>query len=150
MRTGADSNDEARRSEDPARLKDEIEGIRENLTGLVGELDRRRREMFNLPLQIRRHPLVLAGAALAVGGLVALGVFLTVRSRRKAKSIPARLRRLRRALVRAAADDDTVVVTAQPRSLGGQILKLGGAATVAYLGRGVAGRRLAKKALASL
>lgn len=150
MKTGADITEKGRGSADPGRLADEIEDIRQNITGLVGELERRRREMFNLRLQVRRHPLVLAGVGLAVGGLIGLGVFLTMRSRRNAKSLPARLRRLRRAFVRAAADDDTVVLTARPRGLGGQLLKLGGAATAAYLGRGVAGRRLAKRALSSL
>jgi hypothetical protein len=69
---------------DPAVLQRDVENIRSDLDRLVGELDHRRHELFDLRLQLRRHalPIGLAAAALVVGGgAVAL---LLVRRRRRA------------------------------------------------------------------
>jgi hypothetical protein len=63
---------------DVGRIAGEIDSLRSELGGLVGELDRRRREAFDVGLQARRHPIALAvaatAAAVVVGGLVALVV----------------------------------------------------------------------------
>jgi hypothetical protein len=85
---------------DVGRIAGEIDSIRTELGGLVGELDRRRREAFDLRLQARRHPvaaaLAAAAAALAVGGLVALAV----RQRRERRRPSVRAGEARRALAR--------------------------------------------------
>jgi hypothetical protein len=53
--------------ESPARLEREVDELRDRMTGLVGELDRRRHELFDWRLQLRRHgrTLGLVGAGLA-------------------------------------------------------------------------------------
>ncbi len=68
------------------RLAGEISTLREEIGDLVEELDRRRREAFDVRLQLRRHPVAasVAGVAVAalVGGTVALLVYNTRRKRR--------------------------------------------------------------------
>jgi hypothetical protein len=91
-----------------ARVSGEIALLRRELGGLVGELDRRRRELFDLRLQAKRHPVGLAiaagAAALLVGGLVALAV----RSRREARRPSRRARELSLALSRFVDHPDRV------------------------------------------
>ncbi len=70
----------SRNEEDPAdkgeRLEKDIESIRDNLTHLVGELDNRRHDAFNIPLQIKRHAVPLAIGGLALVSLVGGGIAL--------------------------------------------------------------------------
>jgi hypothetical protein len=67
-------------------LEREISGIRDELGALVGELDRRRRELFDVRGHVRRHPLTASLAGLAVlavlGGSVAVLVYDTRRKQR--------------------------------------------------------------------
>jgi hypothetical protein len=85
---------------DVGRIAGEIDSLRTELGGLVGELDRRRREAFDLGLQARRHPIALAvaatAAAVVVGGLVAFAV----RQRRERRRPSVRAGEARRALQR--------------------------------------------------
>lgn len=80
------------------RLREDIDATHRRLEGLLGELDRRRREAFDVRLQMRRHPLIFAaGAALAlsaVGGGTALAIARMRRSRRRRRSTMAGLWRL--------------------------------------------------------
>ncbi len=82
------------------RVSGEIDTLRGELGALVAELDRRRREAFDLGLQVRRHPVAVAVAAatlaLAVGGLIALAVA----ARRERRRPATRVRETRRALQR--------------------------------------------------
>jgi hypothetical protein len=82
------------------RVSGEIDTLRRELGALVGELDRRRHEAFDLGLQARKHPVAVAVAAatlaLAVGGLIAL----VVAARRERRRPSARVRETRRALQR--------------------------------------------------
>ncbi len=82
------------------RVSGEIETLRQELGGLVGELDRRRHEAFDLRLQARRHPVVVAAlaasAALVVGGIIAVAVG----ARRHRRRPTVRARETRRALAR--------------------------------------------------
>lgn len=95
-------------AETVGRVSGEIDTLRTELGGLVAELDRRRHEAFDLGLQLRRHPILLAAtatiAALAVGGLLAL----TVRRRREARRPTVRARRARLALERLVDHPDRV------------------------------------------
>jgi len=83
---------------DSDRLRAEIDATHRRLEGLLGELDRRRREAFDVRLQMRRHPLALAvGAALALGAMgggTTLAVMRIRRRRRLRHSPSARLARL--------------------------------------------------------
>jgi hypothetical protein len=83
------------------QVEGEIERLRSDLGRLVGELDRRRHEAFDLKLQARRHPvaaIVAASAvALVLGGLVALAVRRRQRRRDpvvRAKEVRSALRRI--------------------------------------------------------
>jgi hypothetical protein len=91
--------DGAPRSE-VGRVRAEIDTIREELGGLVHELDRRRHEAFDLGLQIRKHPLLVAAvattAALFIGGAIAVAH----RARRVQRRPTVRARETRRALAR--------------------------------------------------
>lgn len=81
-----------------ARLRAEIDATHQRLEGLLGELDRRRREAFDVRLQMRRHPLAFGiGAAIALGALgggTTLAVMRIRRHRRLQRSPSARLSRL--------------------------------------------------------
>jgi hypothetical protein len=125
---------------DPDRIKQDIEGIRQNLGGLVAELDRRRHEAFDVRLQLRRHavPLALGAAALTVGvgATVAVIMYRHRQQRRLAarlRRLPPRLHRLRLALGRALAEPDRVAQN--PPRMPAKILTAGGSATAAALGK---------------
>jgi hypothetical protein len=122
------------------RLEGEITGLRGELGDLITELDRRRRELFDLRLQIHRHPLAFglaaAGLLLTAGGLVALAVHR--RQRRRAPL--ARARRLRTAVARMVERPDRVAMD-EP-SLGGKLLGAAGGALVATLTRQMTQRAL--------
>lgn len=74
--------------ETAAQLEEDIESIRDHLTDVAGELDRRRHRLFDLPGQARKHarPIAIGAAALAALGL---GIWWwRARSRR---TVPGRL-----------------------------------------------------------
>jgi len=57
-------------------IEGEIDRLRDQLDGMVGELDRRRHEVFDVRLQLRRHGTAVAtigvvATVLVVGGFVA-------------------------------------------------------------------------------
>src|SRR6266536_1873596 len=90
------------------QLDGEIAALREELAGLVGELDRRRHELLDIKLQAKRHALemVLTGTALVAtaAGFVWLGAW---RSRRR-QSMRSRAGRLREAFSRMLAKPERV------------------------------------------
>jgi hypothetical protein len=100
------------------RVAGEIRSLRGELGGLVAELDRRRSEAFDLRLQLQRHPvaaaLAAAGAALVLGGLLAV----VVRGRRQHRRPSVRARETRRALARLL--DHPKRVAAEP-SIGNKV-----------------------------
>lgn len=81
-----------------ARLRADIDATHQRLEGLLGELDRRRREAFDVRLQMRRHPVAFAVAATlalgAIGGGTTIAVMRLQRRRRLHHSPVARLSRL--------------------------------------------------------
>ena len=95
-------------SEHAEALQRDIERIRDDLANTVGELDRRRHELFDVRGQLRRHPvpIVLVGAALLA--LAAGGIALAMSRRRRRQRLPARLERLREALQRMVAKPNRV------------------------------------------
>jgi hypothetical protein len=132
-------------TEDPDRIKEEIDGIRRNLGGLVDELDRRRHEAFDVRLQMRRHPLPFVLSAVVLVGVIGATVAMAVHQHREQRRLATRLRRvppflhrLRLALSRALDDPDRVAPK-QPR-VATKLLTAGGQATVATLGKRLATR----------
>lgn len=93
---------ESRRVETPqqevTRLKEEIETVRSRLGTSVGELDRRRHELLDWRLQLKKHAGLVAGVGaglvLAIAGAVAYGS-----RRERLMNLPSsRIRRIREAL----------------------------------------------------
>lgn len=82
----------------------ELEGriglVREELGGLVAELDRRRHEALDLKLQIRRHALETTVTGLAFVAAAAGIVWLTARRARRRRRITSRMDRMRTAMGR--------------------------------------------------
>ncbi|HMJ51507.1 MAG TPA: hypothetical protein VK540_05505 [Polyangiaceae bacterium] len=119
--------------EEPQELEREVEDIRENITGIVGELDRRRHDLFDWRLQLRKHGPVLA--AVTAGWVLAFGVTIAVgAARRRRRNRPlAKMRRLRQALSRMIEHPELV---AQPQpSIARKVLAAAASATVASLAK---------------
>jgi hypothetical protein len=86
--------------EEVRRVTGEIEGLREDLGSIVSELDRRRRELLDVRLQMRRHPVVVVATAGAAALLAGTAVALMLRGRRRRQQPTTRVREARRALAR--------------------------------------------------
>jgi hypothetical protein len=76
------------------RIEKDITSIRSEIGALVDELDRRRRELFDVRLQMSRHPVAVgvagATAAVLLGGAVAMLIYNGRRKQRasyKAKQL---------------------------------------------------------------
>jgi hypothetical protein len=104
--------DEAARAEAPAELEHEVEEIRENMTEIVGELDRRRHEVFDLGSQLRKNAVPLAVAGLGLVFIAAGATTLSVRRKRQRNRPLAKARRFGEALSRMIEHPELV---AQPR-----------------------------------
>ena len=82
----------ANAAETAAQLEDDIENIRNHLTDVASELDRRRHRFFDLPgqvgKQVRKHAKPLA---IGTVGLAALGLGIWWWRSRSRKTIPGRL-----------------------------------------------------------
>jgi len=71
------------------RLGAEIATVREELEVLLAELDRRRHDLLDVRLQLRRHATGTALTTLALAGVAAGAVWLSVRRRRRARRLTA-------------------------------------------------------------
>jgi hypothetical protein len=92
----------------PRDLEQEIGEIRDELGGLVGELDRRRHEALDWRLQVRRHR---RGIAIAAGATIAAvaGVVMLRRSLRRRREMPVhRAATLLHALQRIAREPEAL------------------------------------------
>jgi hypothetical protein len=129
-------------TEDPAheadRLQHDIEAIRGNLGGLIGELDHRRHEVLDLRLQLRRHAIPVAIGAAALLGLIGGGIALHVVRKRRREALPSRLRRLRQAVARMIDAPDRV-------AKGDPHMALKIATSAGTAGASIVGRRLAER-----
>lgn len=129
------------RREDPAdgspgashRLERELSTLREELGDIVGELDRRRRELFDLRLQLRRHPVAVPLAGLAVAVVLGGAVALLVKNERQKRRPSHKARQLRRAVGRMVAHPERVGRGEPPP--GEKILAAVGAAAATLLVR---------------
>jgi len=114
---------------EPEKLEHDVEKIRKGLTAVVSELDRRRHELMDWRLQVRRNkgPLLGVGGAIAVVAGVATGIGIYRARHRPPKPL---LRRRREPLV-------------QQESIGHKVLSAGLAALVAVLAKTIAQRAVA-------
>jgi hypothetical protein len=131
MGEGADRvRNGSRPDEVVGRVEGEIDMLRNELGGLVAELDRRRHEVLDLRLQARKHPVLVAAvatvAALVVGGAIAFAVH----ARRERRRPAVRAREARRALFRLFDHPDRVA--AEP-SIANKIATAAGAALATAL-----------------
>ena len=84
----------------PREIEREIEHLRTRLDRSLAELDRRRHELLDVKLQMKKHPGIVLGA----GGVVLLmrgGVAFAIVRARKRQELPAKAHRFRIALGRA-------------------------------------------------
>jgi hypothetical protein len=82
------------------QLQGEIEALREELGPLVAEVDRRRHEMVDVKLQLRRHAWQVAAGAAGLAVVVAGIVWLGVRRASKQRRLLYRAARLREGVAR--------------------------------------------------
>jgi hypothetical protein len=118
----------------------EIEALRGDMGRILSELDRRRRDLLDPRIQLRRHPAVAVGAgvvAAALGGTVALLIW-----RRRRQSTPAaRARELGRAMGRLLHNPRNV---AKEPSMGVKIATAAGSAAVTLMVKQLVSRALAR------
>jgi hypothetical protein len=100
-------NGSAAASRPPREIEHEIEHLRTRLDHSLAELDRRRHELTDIRLQMRKHPAVFIGAGAAVALMVG-GVGLAIWRARKREEIPRKAKRLRIAIGRAVDKPDKV------------------------------------------
>jgi hypothetical protein len=122
------------------QLQHDIEDIRDNLGGLVTELDHRRHDAFNVRLQLSRHALPLALGGLALVGMVAGGVLLARRRARARDRLPARAARIGQALRRLVNHPERQAPP--PPSIGLKILAAVGTTAATILTKRLAQRLL--------
>ena len=97
----------------PREIEREIEYLRTRLDRSLAELDRRRHELTDIRLQMRKHPAVFIGAGVAVALMLGGVGFAIYRSRRR-EELPQKAKRLRIAFRRAVAGPEKVVRAEPP------------------------------------
>jgi hypothetical protein len=118
---------------EPTEVEHELAGTRDRLGGLLGELSRRRRELTNVGLQLRKHTRAIAITAGGVLATMATLIGLGLRRRARQRRLPERARRLRAALGRMVAHPERVGRAAP--GLGGSLLKAALTAAVATVAK---------------
>jgi hypothetical protein len=91
----------------PREIERDIEHLRVRLDHSLAEIDRRRHELMDVRLQMRRHPLVFVGAG-AVVVLLLGGVGYSIYRSRKREELPEKARRIRIAFGRAVDEPHKV------------------------------------------
>lgn len=114
-------------------LKQEIDQIRDDIGGLVTELDHRRHDLFDVERQVRRHGGLLAIVGVGLIGVTAGAVLLTRRRHRARRSLPSLAVRAGKALVRLVNDPERQ--SPPPPSIGRKIVTAAGAAAASVLVR---------------
>ena len=104
--------DDMNEVESPEELEREVEEIRDDMTDIVSELDRRGHEAFDWRMQLRKHAAPMMFTGLGFLAVAAGAIALSVRRKRRNNRPLARARRLREALARMIAHPELV---AQPR-----------------------------------
>ena len=130
-------------AEKAADLEKEIEGIRGRLDGMVGELDRRRHDLFDVKAQLRRHAFPLVAIAVALLGIAGGGIALGIARRRRRARVGSRLTRLQEAVRRMTAKPDQVAATP---GVGQKIAGAGGAAAASIAVKALARKLMTERA----
>jgi len=91
----------------PREIERDIEHLRTRLDRSLAELDRRRHELTDIRLQMRKHPAVFIGAGAAVVLLLG-GVGFAIYRSRKREQMPEKAKRLRIAIGRAVDEPHKV------------------------------------------
>jgi hypothetical protein len=94
--------------ETPADKEAKIERARARLDGLVTEIDRRRHELMDVRLQLRKHTLLVALVATGAAAIITTTALLVARSRRQRNSVWGRWKRVREALARMTEHPESV------------------------------------------
>jgi hypothetical protein len=89
-------------------LGTQIALVRQELDSLLGELDRRRHEVLDVPLQLRRHVFGASLTVLAFFATAAGSVWLTARRRRQRQRLGMRVGRFHQALARMTEHPERV------------------------------------------
>jgi hypothetical protein len=109
----------------------EISVVRDELDGLVAELDRRRHDAFDVRHQLERHAFAVTLTALALVATAAGGVWLSVWRQRRRARLPARVGRLQHAIARMTEHPERV--TAEPTMIGKIVTATANAAVAALV-----------------
>ncbi|MEA2697576.1 MAG: hypothetical protein QOI66_1847 [Myxococcales bacterium] len=120
------------------RLEEQVDAIRDNLDGLVSELDHRRHEFMR---KVRRYAVPVAIGAAAVGLAVAGGVVW----RRVRRPTPTRIQRLGAALGRAVDHPERVARQQTSPTVARKLILAAGAAAVSVVARRLAQRWLEER-----
>ena len=126
-------------------LEQDIDRIRNNIGAVIGELNQRRHDAFDLKLQFRRHARAFVLVVAAMVGSLAAVVALGLARRRHRHSLVGRAHharraahRLRRALGHFVAHPDRLMDRAP--SVTRKVAAAGGAAMASVLGKRLARR----------
>lgn len=120
----------------------EISTVRTDLTETIGELDRRRHELFDIRRQLRQNPIRLLAVAAALLAIAVGGISLEVARRRRRERLGPRLSRLEEALRRLVAHPNRV---ATDPGVGRKIVGAAGAAAASVVARKLAQRLVGKQ-----
>jgi hypothetical protein len=124
---------------EPAQLQKEVVAARHDLDRLVGELDRRRHALFDVPAKIRQRPVPFILGGLAVLTVIGGTVALVVLRRRRHNAWPQRVQRLRHAIAQAVKHPDRAHDEPSPAK---KIGTASGTAVASVLAKAVAERLL--------
>ena len=105
-----------------------IDALRDDLGGLVAELDRRRHELLDVKLQARRHAVGIAAGSVSLAGAATAMVWLAMWRARKRRTLGARANRLGEAISRMVDRPERV---AAEQTVLGKILTTAATAAVA-------------------
>ena len=128
--TGGVTTIETRAPRDPRAVEEELMRRRGELGALVGELNRRRHELTDVRLQMRRHALGITVALFAAGAAAAGSIAFAIRRTRHRDTAPARGARLREAVGRML--DRPERVASEPTATQ-RIIASAGSAAAAFL-----------------
>jgi hypothetical protein len=113
---------------DPQQIEAEIAALRDELGALVGELDRRRHELLDVRLQLRRHAWHVAVAGVGLSAAIAGLIWLGAGRARRRRGLLAKASRLREGVARMVERPERV---AAEQTVAGKLLTTAATAAVA-------------------
>jgi hypothetical protein len=128
---------DASHADEPDHIEREIHAIRDDLSGLVSELDRRRHAALDWRLQLRRHKRELAIAAGGLALAVAGGVAVRHALRQRRQEPLARVQRLGHALDLVFQDPDALARSLRRPRTEDMLANLASSAGAALLRAGI-------------